>query len=123
MAVRSATVYRWAGAALLRASTDPGGLDLPEDLDLFGEDSAQRGLAWLSTLAEAAERYAAYLALPGPPRDDESWTPQSLTKGAAGIALLHIERAHIGCGTWQLERDWRAAAAPRPWWRRDGADP
>ena len=57
-------------------------------------------------LAEAAERYAAYLALPGPPRGDEPWTPQSLTKGAAGIALLHIERAHIGCGTWQQAHTW-----------------
>ncbi|MGH3929945.1 MAG: lanthionine synthetase, partial [Pseudonocardiaceae bacterium] len=57
-------------------------------------------------LAEVAERYAAYLALPGPPRDDEPWTPQSLTKGAAGIALLHIERAHAGCGTWQQAHTW-----------------
>ncbi|MBV9140674.1 MAG: lantibiotic dehydratase [Pseudonocardiales bacterium] len=43
-------MYRWTGAALLRASTDPGGLDLPEDLDLFGDDTAQRGLAWLSAM-------------------------------------------------------------------------
>lgn len=57
-------------------------------------------------LAEAAERYAAHLALPGPPPDDEPWTPQSLTKGAAGIALLHIERAHAGCGTWQQAHLW-----------------
>ena len=40
MAVRSPLVYRWVGAALLRASTDPGGLDLPADLDLFGTDAA-----------------------------------------------------------------------------------
>jgi len=61
-------------------------------------------------LAEAAERYAAHLALPGPPPDDELWAPQSLTKGAAGIALLHIERAHAGCGTWQQAHIWIMSA-------------
>ncbi|MGI9000471.1 MAG: lantibiotic dehydratase family protein [Pseudonocardia sp.] len=55
MTARSSGLYRWAGAALLRASTDPGGLDLPEDLDLFGDDSAQRGLAWLSTVWQREE--------------------------------------------------------------------
>lgn len=59
MAVRSSAVYRWAGAALLRASTDPGGLDLPEDLDLFGDDTAQRGLAWLSAVWQREEVRAA----------------------------------------------------------------
>ncbi|MGH3941778.1 MAG: lantibiotic dehydratase [Pseudonocardiaceae bacterium] len=52
-------MYRWAGAALLRASTDPGGLDLPEDLDLFGDDTAQRGLAWVSALWQHEEVRAA----------------------------------------------------------------
>ncbi|MGH3869244.1 MAG: hypothetical protein ACRDQ4_24675 [Pseudonocardiaceae bacterium] len=59
MAARSSAVYRWAGAALLRASTDPGGLDLPENLDLFGEDSAQQGLAWLSAVWQREEVRAA----------------------------------------------------------------
>ncbi|MGH3692884.1 MAG: lanthionine synthetase C family protein [Pseudonocardiaceae bacterium] len=57
-------------------------------------------------LAEAADRYAGHLALPGPPTDDEPWAAQSLTKGAAGIALLHIERAHAGRGTWQQAHTW-----------------
>ncbi len=59
MVARSSAVYRWAGAALLRASTDPGGLDLPEDLDLFGDDAAQRGLAWLSAVWQREEVRAA----------------------------------------------------------------
>ena len=59
MAVRSSAVYRWAGAVLLRASTDPGGLDLPEDLDLFSDDTARRGLAWLSTVWQREEVRAA----------------------------------------------------------------
>ncbi|MGH3852520.1 MAG: lanthionine synthetase C family protein [Pseudonocardiaceae bacterium] len=57
-------------------------------------------------LAEAAERYATHLALPRPPPDDEPWAPQSLAKGTAGIALLHIERAHAGRGTWQQAHLW-----------------
>lgn len=59
-----------------------------------------------ATLARAAERYAEQLALPAPPPENEPWAPQSLTKGAAGIALLHIERAHAGNGTWQQAHRW-----------------
>jgi lantibiotic biosynthesis protein len=35
---------------------------------------------------------------------------QSLAKGAAGIALLHIERAHVEAGSWQTAHNWIAAA-------------
>ncbi|MGH3694810.1 MAG: lantibiotic dehydratase family protein [Pseudonocardiaceae bacterium] len=59
MAARSSAVYRWVDAALLRASTDPGGLDLPEDLDLFGDEATQRGLAWLSVMWQREEVRAA----------------------------------------------------------------
>ncbi|WP_322753059.1 lantibiotic dehydratase [Frankia sp. Cas3] len=59
MTMRSPAVYRWVGAALLRASTDPGELDLPEDLDLFGADAAQEGLAWLSATWQREEIRAA----------------------------------------------------------------
>lgn len=37
--------------------------------------------------------------------------PQSLADGAAGIALLHIERARSGHGDWNTARTWLAAAA------------
>jgi lantibiotic biosynthesis protein len=57
-------------------------------------------------LTETAERYAAQLVLPGPPPEKEPWAPQSLTKGSAGIALLHIERAHAECGAWQQAHSW-----------------
>ncbi|KDA41225.1 hypothetical protein BMG523Draft_03959 [Frankia sp. BMG5.23] len=59
MAVRSPAMYQWAGAALLRASTDPGGLDLPADLDLFGADAAEEGSAWLSAMWRREEIRAA----------------------------------------------------------------
>jgi thiopeptide-type bacteriocin biosynthesis protein len=50
--------FRHCGVALLRASTDPGGLDLP--LDLAGPgDTAVRQAAWLSALWERGEVRAA----------------------------------------------------------------
>lgn len=39
---------------------------------------------------------------------------QSLARGAAGIALLHIERAHSGLAHWDTARAWLAAAASGP---------
>jgi hypothetical protein len=41
----------------------------------------------------------------------QGWHPQSLAYGAAGVALLHIERAHAGSGPWQRVHDWLACAA------------
>lgn len=37
--------------------------------------------------------------------------PQSLAGGAAGIALLHIERARSGLGDWSTAHDWLSVAA------------
>lgn len=37
--------------------------------------------------------------------------PQSLAGGAAGIALLHIERARTGHGDWPTAHAWLSAAA------------
>ncbi|WP_322753058.1 lanthionine synthetase C family protein [Frankia sp. Cas3] len=63
-------------------------------------------------IAQTVDLYAARLALPEPPPENEPWAPQSLTSGAAGIALLHIERAHAGHGTWQQAHSWiRSAVA------------
>ncbi|MCX5206721.1 lanthionine synthetase C family protein [Streptomyces sp. NBC_00237] len=41
----------------------------------------------------------------------QGWWPQSLAHGALGVALLHIERARSGDGTWQRAHDWLACAA------------
>lgn len=41
----------------------------------------------------------------------QGWHPQSLAFGAAGVALLHIERARAGSGSWQRAHDWLACAA------------
>nr|WP_221443294.1 lanthionine synthetase C family protein [Nocardiopsis algeriensis] len=45
-----------------------------------------------------------------PDPGEEPWTGQSLAQGAAGIALVHIERAHNGQGTWQQAHRWIRAA-------------
>ncbi|MFJ5679130.1 lanthionine synthetase C family protein [Streptomyces sp. NPDC093097] len=62
-------------------------------------------------LASTAEQLAKHLAVPEPPPPDRPWTAQSLAQGAAGIALLHIERAHIGDGTWEQAHTWISNAA------------
>ena len=49
------TLVRHAGLVMVRASTDPGGLDLPESLDLDTEDALVAGRAWLATLWRRAE--------------------------------------------------------------------
>lgn len=45
----------------------------------------------------------------GPPADGRFW-PQSLASGAAGIALLHVERARSGRGTWDTAHTWLTLA-------------
>lgn len=58
-----------------------------------------------SVLAALAERLAT------PAMDDEKpWEAQSLAHGAAGVALLHIERAHARQGTWATAHTWVRAA-------------
>ncbi|TQM01612.1 methyltransferase, FxLD system [Pseudonocardia kunmingensis] len=42
------------------------------------------------------------------------WWPQSLAYGAAGVALLHVERARAGLAPWQPAHDWIACAAHGP---------
>lgn len=61
------------------------------------------------SLSQAAETLSRQLATPSVPADRPGWA-QSLAKGAAGIALLHIERAHTGAGSWQTAHNWVMAA-------------
>lgn len=63
------------------------------------------------TTSAAAEELAQHLTTPEPLLAGQPWQAQSLSKGAAGIALLHIERAHTGEGTWQTAHTWVTAAA------------
>ncbi|SBW22519.1 hypothetical protein FDG2_2763 [Candidatus Protofrankia californiensis] len=54
------------------------------------------------------------LASPSDARDlglARGWWPQSLAHGAAGVALLHIERARAGLAPWQRAHDWLTTAA------------
>jgi hypothetical protein len=61
--------------------------------------------------AGTVERVGRDLAVPEPPPPGEPWTAHSLAKGAAGIALFHIESAHLGQGSWRHAHTWIQAAA------------
>jgi hypothetical protein len=43
-----------------------------------------------------------------------NWWPHHLAHGAAGIVLLHAERAAAGLAPWQRVHDWLAYAARTP---------
>jgi hypothetical protein len=67
------------------------------------------------TALAAADELARELADPriawnGPPPPGARAWPQSLAGGAAGIALLHIERARAGLGSWKIAHRWVAEA-------------
>lgn len=49
-----------------------------------------------------------------PPPAESVASRASLGSGAAGIALLHIERAHAGIGTWAAAHQWVTAATSAP---------
>ncbi|MFE4666633.1 lanthionine synthetase C family protein [Streptomyces sp. NPDC056716] len=57
------------------------------------------------------EHIAQRLAAPAPRSTDNPWAAQSLSQGSAGVALLHIERAHSGAGSWQQAHRWITSAA------------
>ncbi|MEU5900314.1 lanthionine synthetase C family protein [Streptomyces venezuelae] len=67
-----------------------------------------QALALADTLA--AQLSDPHTAWDTAPPGGRAW-PQSLAGGAAGIALLHIERAHCGRGTWDTVHTWLACAA------------
>ncbi|HEU0088739.1 MAG TPA: lantibiotic dehydratase [Pseudonocardiaceae bacterium] len=67
MAAEAGLLYRHAGPVLIRATTDPGGLALPDDLDLFGasDTEAESARAWLAQLWRRDDvREAIHLASP-----------------------------------------------------------
>jgi hypothetical protein len=66
----------------------------------------------LATASETAATLASPgTVLPAACRGDGRRWPQSLAGGAAGIALLHVERARSGDGDWATARAWLAEAA------------
>lgn len=58
------------------------------------------------TTAAAADTLTRHLAVPQPLPVDLRWRGQSLACGAAGVALVHIERAHVGAGSWRTAHAW-----------------
>ncbi|MER6531899.1 lanthionine synthetase C family protein [Streptomyces sp. NPDC001508] len=71
--------------------------------------------ASVPAVLSTADKVAHALADPGTawpngrPGGGRAW-PQSLAGGASGIALLHIERARAGRGSWEIAHAWLAAA-------------
>ncbi|MFD7368888.1 lanthionine synthetase C family protein [Nocardiopsis alba] len=65
-----------------------------------------------SRASAVAARVADLLATPEQARAwaGERWWPQSLAQGAAGVALLHIERARTGEGSWERAQAWLECA-------------
>ncbi len=43
-------LYRHTGVVLVRATTDPGGLELPENMDLYADSVVESSRAWLARL-------------------------------------------------------------------------
>jgi hypothetical protein len=75
----------------------------------FGPDPLPDALATADVLAAALSNpQPAWTA--APPSGGRAW-PQSLAGGAAGIALLHIERARSGHGDWTTAHTWLSTAA------------
>ncbi|MBL7493721.1 lanthionine synthetase C family protein [Frankia sp. AgB1.9] len=68
--------------------------------------------AALALADELATRLAdPHVVWPGrPPAETRCW-PQSLAGGAVGIALLHLERARSGLGSWKTAHRWLSEAA------------
>ncbi|HEU0088409.1 MAG TPA: lanthionine synthetase C family protein [Pseudonocardiaceae bacterium] len=63
--------------------------------------------------AALAEALAAKLATPTHDAEDQNGREQSLAHGAAGVALLHIERALAGAGAWTTAHAWVTTATAR----------
>ena len=67
-------------------------------------------LCFPNAAARTAAGLAHLLAVPPPTPLERRWQVQSLAKGAAGIALIHVERAHAGVGGWGTAHAWLIAA-------------
>jgi lantibiotic biosynthesis protein len=65
-------------------------------------------------LLAAAAAITGPLTRPPQTTGDPGWQSQSLAKGAAGIALLHIERARNGLAGWDAAHAWLAEAGAAP---------
>ncbi|WP_017573277.1 lanthionine synthetase C family protein [Nocardiopsis halotolerans] len=68
--------------------------------------------ATITAATEVAAAIADRLATPeqGRALAGAQWWPQSLAHGAAGVALLHIERARTGHGPWERVQRWLECA-------------
>ncbi len=113
MAAEAGLLYRHAGPVLIRATTDPGGLALPGDLDLFGDGDDFPAASPQRVGAMLAELVAQGVMLTG------LRAPMTVPD-----ALGHV-RSQPGCVALgdTVEETGSIAAAPipeqlLPWWAR-----
>jgi len=99
--------YRPCGPVLLRSTTDPGGLDVPHDLDLHDPDAIQgRGLAWLARTWERQEvREAITLASPV-----LAARVSQLLQPGTGPAAKDLRRAIVSVASYLLR--WQRRVTP-----------
>ena len=69
------------------------------------------GAATVNDLKKRAGQLGACQPEPAEPPGGREWVAQSLAQGAAGTALLHIELARSGAGSWRRAHAWVCAAA------------
>ena len=69
------------------------------------------GTATVNDLKKRAGQLGACQPEPAEPPGGREWVAQSLAQGAAGTALLHIELARSGAGSWRRAHAWVCAAA------------
>ncbi|WP_405388081.1 lanthionine synthetase C family protein [Streptomyces sp. NBC_01102] len=65
----------------------------------------------MTAQADLVRHFTEVLKRPDTPPPDEAWQAHSLAQGSAGTALLHIQLAHMGHGTWQQAHTWIKSAS------------
>lgn len=103
MAARRTPTYQWGQVALLRVSNDPGGLELPEELDGAGEDTSAYQAAWLGDLWRRDEvRAALVVASPALAAQVEDILACELPDAR------QVRRAVLAVASYLLRWKWRA---------------
>jgi len=99
--------YQWRGGAMLRASTDPGGLEPPPGLDLDAADGTVQGRAWLAQVWQrSAVRSAVEAASPS--------LGEQIGRIAGGAGDdRQVRRAVLSLASYLLR--WQRRATPFAW--------
>lgn len=101
----SRILYRSTGVVLARATTDPGGLDLPNGIDMDDDGLAGPGLAWLARLWQRDEiRAALWVASPALSEQVEAML------GGGHVDARQMRRVLVATSSYLLR--WRRRPTP-----------